>query len=60
MKKKEFVNMLANKAGFTISDTKYFLKGLKEVLEELVEKGETVDVHGIFQLRYKLWPKRKG
>ena len=46
----DFVRELASRAGFTMSDTKVFLKTMQEIFEDAITEGVEIKVRGLFNL----------
>lgn len=46
----EFITMLANRAGFTKSDTKIMLRAMEEVLHDIIKERESLTIPGLFKI----------
>jgi hypothetical protein len=46
----DFVRELSTRAGFTMSDTKVFLKTMREIFEDAITEGVPIIVRGLFSL----------
>lgn len=60
MNKKDFIRLLADEAGFTISDTRYFMAALISLFAKAIENGEELNIRGLGKLTYRVLPERKG
>lgn len=60
MNKDEFIHRVAEKAGFTLGDTKWFLNGMIAVLAEAIQNEEEARIRGFGRLHFRKMKPRKG
>lgn len=60
IQKDELVRMISEKTEFNLADTRDFVNGLIEVLEDIVLEEDILDVRELGRIIYQKLPERKG